>query len=168
MRLLTVLSLILVVSFGTISLVEAAEQKVNDFTLNDLSGKPVTLSKLEGLVILDFWATWCPPCKVEIPYLQKFYDEYKDKGLTIVGVSTESKAVQEKFLSTMRKQGIKMDYILLTDPDGKVTQKYGVQSIPTTIFTKGNLVLIERESGFAPEYEKKFRTIIEKNLPKKK
>jgi len=165
---LIVFSLVMALSFGLLTSVEAKQGKIADFTLNDLTGKPVTISQLEGVVILDFWATWCPPCKVEIPYLQQLYDEYADKGLHIVGVSTESVAVQQKFIDQMRKQGIKMSYTFLVDPDGKVSKQYGIQGIPTTIFTNTNLDLIEKEVGFIPEYIDKFIKIVEANLPSKK
>ena len=109
MRLLTVLSLILVVSFGTISLVEAAEQKVNDFTLNDLSGKPVTLSKLEGLVILDFWATWCGPCRLIAPIVEDLANEYEGK-----------------------LKVFKLD----VDNNQKTAMTFGIRSIPTVVIIK--------------------------------
>ena len=59
-----------------------------DFTLRDLDGERVTLSKLRGkVVLLNFWATWCPPCRMEIPDLSRIYTDYKDKGVVVLGVS---------------------------------------------------------------------------------
>lgn len=144
---------------------EREEGKVEDFTLYDLEGNPVTLSELDGLIILDFWATWCPPCRVEIPYLQSFYDEYGVEGLNIVGISTEDVETQEAFVKEMREEGIDMSYHLLVDPDGEITSLYGIRGIPTTIFIDDDLNEIDREVGFMPEYAERFRRIIEENLP---
>ncbi len=64
--------------------------KAADFTLSGVDGKPVTLSDYKGkVVILDFWATWCPPCRDEIPHFNALYKEYKDKGLIILGISLD-------------------------------------------------------------------------------
>ena len=147
---------------------EASGTKVGDFTLNDLDGNPVTISELDGLIILDFWATWCPPCKVEIPYLQSFHEEFGSKGLYVVGISNEQEPIQRKFIEDMKTDGVEITYILLVDADGSVTREYGIRSIPTTIFVKPDLTQIEKEVGFRPEYAQKFRSIIEKNLPQER
>ena len=61
-----------------------------DFTVQTLAGNEVTLSDLRGQVVLvNFWATWCPPCRLEIPGFQRVYDDYRDKGFTVVGLSTD-------------------------------------------------------------------------------
>ncbi len=61
-----------------------------DFTLKDLNGNEITLSDYEGkMLVLNFWATWCPPCRAEIPDFIEVYSEYKDKGLEILGVSVD-------------------------------------------------------------------------------
>lgn len=61
-----------------------------DFTVRTLAGDKVTLSDLRGEVVLvNFWATWCPPCRLEIPGFQRVYDDYKDQGFTVVGLSTD-------------------------------------------------------------------------------
>ncbi len=138
---------------------------VPDFTLPDFEGNMVTLSDLEGLIILDFWATWCPPCRDEVPVLQNFIDEYSDRGLNIIGISSEDIATQQQFKEQMNEQGVAMSYTLLVDEDQSVFRQYEVQGIPTTIFVDSDLRQIYREVGFAPHYEEGFRKIIEENLP---
>jgi peroxiredoxin len=163
MKRLLLLTAVLTFAIGT--LLFAQSDKVNDFTLNDLDGNPVTLSELDGLIILDFWATWCPPCKVEIPYLQNLYNDYSDQGLHIIGISTEDINTQQRFIDQMRQDDVDMSYTLLIDPNGAVTRQYGIEGIPTTIFVKPDLSEIEREVGFIPQYAERFREIIENNLP---
>jgi peroxiredoxin len=156
--------LILVFSASAVMAFEPGDT-VSAFALQDLEGNTVDLAELDGLLVLDFWATWCPPCKVEVPYLQKFYDDYKERGLHVIGVSTESVEVQEKFRKEMQEDGVAMDYILLVDPDRSVTTQYKIQGIPTTIFVKPDKTVIHHEVGFAPQYAEKFKEIIEDNLP---
>src|SRR5271170_1423049 len=65
-----------------------------DFTLNDTQGRPVTLSEYKGkVVLLDFWATWCPGCQYEIPWYIEFGKKYKDKGLVVIGVAMDKEGL---------------------------------------------------------------------------
>ncbi|MDY6914697.1 MAG: redoxin domain-containing protein [Candidatus Cloacimonadota bacterium] len=136
----------------------------SDFTLKDLEGNLVTLSELDKFIVLDFWATWCGPCKAEIPILQQIYNKYKKDGLTVVGISTEDVKTQKDFFKELEKNGTNITYIRLVDPDMSVTRKYGIRSIPTTFFINKEGILIHQEKGFAPEFADKFEDIIENNL----
>jgi len=104
-----------------------------------LNGKNVSLADLRGkVVVLDFWATWCPPCVKEIPHFIELYEQYKDKGLAILGISLdrEGVGVVEAFV---QKYQIKYP-IMMTD--GKVDKAFGgIPSIPTTflIDSAGNI-----------------------------
>ena len=109
------------------------------FTLRDLNGKQVSLSDFKGkVVILDFWATWCGPCVIEIPHFIELYKQYKDQGFAMVGISLDrgGTGVVEAFV---RKY--KVNYpILMTD--GRVDRVYGgIKYIPTTfvIDAAGNI-----------------------------
>jgi thiol-disulfide isomerase/thioredoxin len=101
-----------------------------DFTLETLGGKTVSLSSLKGsVVLLSFWATWCGPCKQEMPEMQILYDRLKSKGLTIIAVDLmEDKDTVAAFL----RQN-KYTFPVLLDSDGKVggSSLYGVRAIPT-------------------------------------
>jgi len=111
-----------------------------DFTLQDATGQSVKLSDYRGkVVLLNFWATWCGPCQLEIPWFENFEQEYKSKGFEVVGVSMDEdgwKAVKP-FIAEH-----KMNYRVLLGDDS-VSQLYGgVESLPTTF-------LIDREGRFA-------------------
>ncbi len=109
-----------------------------DFTLADLHGKTWTLSELRGrVVLLNFWATWCPPCRKEMPDLQALQDRFTDKKLVILGVSDEKAETVEKFVGEQ-----KYSYAILLDPERKVSGEFEVDGLPKTfVFDRdGNLV----------------------------
>lgn len=95
------LAVLLITIFASASF---AGQKAPDFTLENLKGEKVSLTSLKGkVVIIDFWATWCPPCRKEIPHFNELYAAYKSKGVEILGVSLDrdaKKTLQEFLKST--------------------------------------------------------------------
>lgn len=103
-----------------------------DFVLNDLAGKPVQLSDLRGsLVVINFWASWCDPCREEMPVLQDFYDQYADRGLVVLGVNatyTDSRADATSFIEELG-----LSFPMLFDETGAVgDQLYKVVGLPTS------------------------------------
>ena len=137
-----------------------------DFTLNDLQGNEITLSKINGLIVLDFWATWCPPCKAEIPYLVEFYQAYKNRGLKVLGVTAEKPDLVSSFITNFAAQGTDITYPILIDKDREISKMFGIRSIPTTFFIAPDGKLLKKEVGFTEEYVPDFRKIIEDNLPR--
>jgi peroxiredoxin len=104
---------------------DAARQKV-DFTLSDLQGNPWHLRDLKGKVVLvNFWATWCPPCRKEMPDLQALYDRYKDQGFVVVSISDEEAAKVQPFIAER-----KITYPVLLDPGRKINDLFQVEGIP--------------------------------------
>lgn len=100
-----------------------------DFALPRLGGGTVTLESLRGHpVLLNFWATWCPACRVEMPYLQSVYDELSGSGLVVLGIDIQEK--EEVVRGFMQEEGLSFPIAL--DLDGKVTSRYGVRPIPTS------------------------------------
>lgn len=101
------------------------------FTLKDLHGVEVSLKEFRGkVVLLNFWATWCPPCRKEIPSMVELYKRYKDKGLEIIGVNLDKlgKSEVEKFSLEH-----KINFPVLLNPSGDVASLYGVVVLPTSI-----------------------------------
>ncbi len=100
------------------------------FTLQDLKGNQISLSDFQGkVVVLDFWATWCPPCVKEIPHFIELYTQYKDRGFAMVGISVDRGGIS---LVKSFAQKYRVNYPILM-ADGQVQKEYGgIPSIPTT------------------------------------
>jgi len=97
-----------------------------DFTLTDLEGKSWTLKQLRGKVVLvDFWATWCPPCRKEMPDLDALYRKFENRGLVILAISDEESGKVTAFLAEH-----KVSYPILLDPGRKVNELFHVEGIP--------------------------------------
>jgi peroxiredoxin len=112
------------------------QAKANDFTINRVNGDQFTLSNHKGeVVLLNIWATWCPPCHDETPDFVELYNEYKDKGLLVLGVSVDKQgeSVVKPFM-----EKYKVNYPMVID-DGRIMDKYGpTMGMPTTyIIGKG-------------------------------
>ncbi|GED30905.1 MULTISPECIES: thiol-disulfide oxidoreductase ResA [Brevibacillus] len=102
-----------------------------NFSLQQLNGPDMALSDLKGKgVVLNFWGTWCEPCKKELPALQQQYDQFKDKGLVVVGVNIgESTVAVEPFV---KQFGV--NFPILLDSQSQITKLYRIGPIPTTFF----------------------------------
>lgn len=115
------------------------KKKAIDFKLKDLDGKEVSLSSLKGKkVFLNFWATWCPPCKAEMPEIEKLYQETKDSDLVILAVDIGENLNTVKSFIDENKYNFK----ILLDSDQNVASQYNITSIPTSYFidADGNIV----------------------------
>ena len=109
-----------------------------DFTLQDLRGQPWTLKDLRGkVVVVNFWATWCPPCRKEMPDLQSLYKKYKDKGLVILAISDEDLSKVKPFVA-----GQDIKYPVLLDPGRKVNELFEIQGIPRSLVYDRNGKLV--------------------------
>jgi len=102
------------------------ERERPEFTLKDLSGKTWAFSELRGKVVLvNFWATWCPPCRKEMPDLETLYGRFGSKGLVVLGISDEEAAKVEPFIRER-----KVSFPVLLDPERKVNEMFVVEGIP--------------------------------------
>jgi peroxiredoxin len=128
------------------------------FTLTDLDGKPVSLSDFRGkVVVLDFWATWCPPCRMEIPDFTDLQKEYGSQGVQIVGIALDE---PDKVQAFARQNGINYPVLLGSD---EISMKYGgIEGIPTTFIIDKSGEIVNRFEGYQPR--KVFETEIKKWL----
>jgi peroxiredoxin len=124
-----------------------------DFTLPAQAANTVQLSKLRGqVVMINFWATWCGPCRTEFPLLDQLYKKYKPVGFTLLGVNVEdASADPESWLQTTP-----VTFPVLFDRKNDVTKLYGVSAMPTTVLVdrKGNIRWLHR--GYKPGDENEY------------
>ena len=117
------------------------------FQLAAMNGKPLALGELKGQVVLiNFWASWCGPCRQEMPILDQLYRSYQAAGFTLLGVNVEPSAGDaQKFL-----KGTPVSFPILFDPDSKVSKLYDVSGMPSTVIVdrKGNVRYIHH--GYKP------------------
>jgi cytochrome c biogenesis protein CcmG/thiol:disulfide interchange protein DsbE len=130
-----------------------------DFTLKATDGKTYTLSELRGqAVIINLWATWCPPCRAEMPAIQKLYDEYKDQGLVVLAVNSTVQDDATAIAPFIAQYGL--TFPILLDENGDVTRAYQLRSLPSSYFIGRDGVIHEVVIG-GPMAEALLRTRIE-------
>jgi thiol-disulfide isomerase/thioredoxin/outer membrane lipoprotein-sorting protein len=111
------------------ALVKSVGTPAPDFSLSDLEGKEVKVSQFKGkVVLLNFWASWCVPCRSEMPTIELLHREYKDKGLIVLGIDDEESQKQAGFL-----QKFGFSFASLVEPKKQASNLYGVGGIPTTV-----------------------------------
>ncbi len=123
------------------------KRKLLSFTLTDLNGRPVKLSTWRGRpLIIDFWATWCPPCRKEVPELNAIYKKYRARGLVVLGVSVDK--VQGDGVKSVRPfaREFKVSYPILMADDALV-EAMDLDNIPTTLFINRKGETIARLEG---------------------
>lgn len=138
--------------FG-LTLVAQAET-APDFTLKTQSGENLRLEEQRGkVVMINFWASWCAPCREEMPLLEEIYDRYKDTGFTLFGINVEQNPeAAHKFL-----EDVGVSFPILFDTESQVSRDYHVNAMPTTVMVDrdGEVRYVNR--GFRPGDEEKYR-----------
>jgi len=131
------------------------------FNLQDLSGKSVKLSDYKGkVVILDFWATWCPPCRAEIPSFVELQKEYGKQGLTVIGVSLDQGGVAG-VAAFAKAQGI--NYPIVMGNQDVAAAYGGIEAIPTTFVIDPSGNIVAQHQGYTDKSE--FEAEVKKLLP---
>ena len=133
-----------------------------DFSLNTPGGETYTLSELHGkAVLVNLWATWCPPCRAEMPAMQKLYDEYKDQGFVVLAVNMTYQDNSTAVIPFVEENGL--SFPILIDATGIVGEKYELRSLPSSFFIDRNGIIQEVVIG-GPMSEALLRTRIKSIL----
>jgi peroxiredoxin len=134
-----------------------------DFALKTLDGKTMRLSELRSkkVVLINFWATWCPPCRLEMPTMQKIYSEYKGRGFEIFAINIEPDAKEEirEFMKELR-----LTFPVLLDHDMKVTRKYRLIGLPVSFLIDRQGIIRTKDVGYHDWTDKESRRQVESLL----
>lgn len=118
-----------------------------NFTLQDLEGNAVSLSDYKGdVIILNFWATWCPPCKAEMPHMRKIYDDYKEDHVVVLAVNLTHTEKSERDVTDFADE-YRLTFPVVKDLDGDVTKLYKVLAYPTTYIVDRNGIIQQYYMG---------------------
>ncbi len=147
------------VSMFLLASAHAESEMAPNFTLKSRSGKNIKLSEFRGQVVLvNFWASWCGPCREEMPILEKLYKKYKSLGFVILGVNVDDKPAQAESLLKL----IDVSFPVLFDADKKISEKYKVTAMPSSFFIDRDGKIRSEHKGYLPEYELLYRNEIKK------
>lgn len=149
----------LIALFGFAAAVQA--EKAPDFTLKSDSGDNVRLEEQRGkVVMINFWASWCAPCRKEMPLLEELHDRYEQAGFTLFGVNVEQNPeAAQKFLDD-----VGVTFPILFDPESTASRAYQVSAMPTTVMVDrdGNVRYVNRgyKEGDEAKYRDQIRELI--------
>ncbi len=133
-----------------------------DFTLSTPDGEPITLADLRGHpIILNLWASWCGPCRAEMPALQRVHEAYQDTGLVLLAVNATHQDSQSAALAFAAEYGL--TFPVLLDLDGQVSHLYELRALPSTYFIRPDGLIEEVVIG-GPMAEALLRTRVERLL----
>ena len=134
-----------------------------DFALKTLNGKMIRLSDFRGkkVVLINFWATWCPPCRSEMPTMQQIYTEYKGKGFEILAINIERDS-KEEILEFMKE--LRLTFPVLLDSDMKVTRTYRLIGLPVSMLIDRRGIIRSKEIGYHDWTDKESRKRVENLL----
>lgn len=144
----------LIVLFCEFSYAQGVNSKAPEFIAKDLQGNTVKLSELKGkVIILDFWASWCVPCKKSMPHLIELYNRYKDTSFTIIGINvdTDMKKVKE----FERDLNNDIPFTIIFDKDSEIPPLYEVEGMPTTLVINKDGIIKYKEIGYSTELKEK-------------
>ena len=132
-----------------------------DFTLRTLDGQKLRLGEQRGRVVLvNFWATWCGPCRQEMPHLNKLYEKYKSSGFVLLGVNVDDDTAQAAGVAS--KLGV--TFPVLPDADKRVSRQYDLSAMPSTVLIDrdGKVRYLHRgyQSGYEDTYDKQIRELL--------
>ncbi len=161
-RTIIILPLLLLVSFL------AQAQTVRNYTLQNVNNEKVDLYDLKGesITVLDFWTTWCKPCKKAIPQLNILYDEYKEQGVQIIGINCDGPRTVAKVPGV--SQSLQIKYPVLIDINSDILNALNLSNFPTLVILDSNNKVKYMHEGFVPGDEEEIAEAIQNQLKKLK
>lgn len=136
-------------------------EEAEDFTLKTLKGETVSLKDYRGrLIFLNFWATWCGPCRAEMPSMQRLWEEFKEEDFVILAINIQE---ESKLVSSFMNER-SLSFPVLLDEKGKVARTYGIRGIPTTFFLNPEGEIIGKAVGARDWASKESFQLIEELL----
>ena len=141
-----------------------AAERTPTFNLEKMNGGRAKLADYldKGPVLINFWATWCKPCKQEAPHLIKLFDRYKDQGFQVVAISVDNVSSIGKVKPAARKLGL--SYPVLLDPQGQYSKRMSVAALPTNILVDRKGRTVRTFTGYRPGDEHEIEAEIKKLL----
>ena len=124
-----------------------------DFALGGLSGPNMRLSEHRGeVVMLNFWATWCGPCRQEMPLLEGIYERYREAGFTVIGVNLDGESDRARRMA----EDLGVSFPLLFDEDKSVSKLYGIRAMPVTFLIDRDGMVRHVHQGYRPGFEDRY------------
>jgi thiol-disulfide isomerase/thioredoxin len=156
---------IFVFSFISIGYTQDVNSPAPDFTAKDLNGNSIKLSDLKGkVIVLDFWASWCIPCKKSMPYLIELYDSHQADSLIVLGINVDTQLDKIKeFQSAINTE---ITFPVIFDNDAKIPPIYNVEAMPTTIVINKEGIIKYKEVGFNNDIKDKLDKTVKDLLAK--
>ncbi len=132
------------------------------FALNPIHADELNLDQYRGQVVyVDFWASWCIPCKKSFPWMNEMHQKYKDQGLKIIAVNVDEESTDaDKFLAD-----IPAEFTILRDPEGKLAKQYKLVGMPTSLIFDTQGKLVSRHVGFKKSKIESYEAAIKELLP---
>jgi peroxiredoxin len=156
-----VVALLLSLALTSLTARAATDGPAPDFTLKSLAGDNVKLSELRGQVVLiNFWASWCGPCRQEMPRLDDLYQKYGELGFTLLGVNVEQDSAEAQRML----HDTPVTFPILFDTQNQVSKLYDVTAMPSTVIVDrdGNVRFVHKgyQPGYEDEYQTQIRTLV--------
>jgi peroxiredoxin len=157
----TIACVVFAVAAGTASSAIAPSTPAPDFTLHSMSGPNMRLKEQRGRVVMvNFWATWCAPCRQEMPQLNRLYQKYRSAGFVLLGVNVDDDPSKAAEVAT--KLGV--TFPVLLDPEKNVSKLYDLSTMPSTVIIDrdGKVRYVHRGylAGYEDNYEKQIRELL--------
>ena len=143
---------------------QGAVIKASDFTVKDLKGNSIHLAELlaKGPVYLNFWTSWCAPCKREMPELDRIHKTYRDRGFAVLAIAQDESKNVGKVKPYIESN--KFEFIAATDPTKSVGNAYNVRAYPTSFLIKPDGTIAYFAQGYLPGDEKKIESLVRELL----